>query len=215
MGPREPAGRQRCRSGQGRLVLILGGARSGKSGYAQNWAESTGRPVTYLATATAGDADMARRIARHHQDRPAKWTTVEEPRHVGQVLLELAGSPGVVIVDCLTLLASNALLSAPPGDEAGAVAALEAETADLVTAALAGRSAGSLVLVVSNEVGLGVVATSRLGRLYRDALGRANQALAAAFDDVHFMVAGLPLIVKGEAGPNPPPAKGERNQSES
>ncbi len=194
----------------GRLVLILGGARSGKSGYAQSWAGSSGRPVTFVATATPGDADMARRIARHREDRPAGWATVELPLHVGPVLREVAGPPGAIIVDCLTLLAANALLTAPPGEEDRAVAAVEAEIADLAAAALLAREAGSLVLVVSNEVGSGLVPPTPLGRLYRDALGRANQALAAVSDDVHLLIAGIPLVVKGQAAPHLSAGRGTR-----
>ncbi len=191
MGPWEPGGR---------LVLILGGARSGKSDYAQRRAAATGMPVTYVATATAGDPDMVRRIARHRQDRPAGWATVEQPRGLGPVLRDLGGS-GVIIVDCLTMLLTNVLLDGV--DEPAAVTAAEADIAEFMKAARAARDAGSLVLVVSNEVGLGLVPPYPLGRLYRDVLGRANQALAAVSDEVCLMVAGIPLTIKGASGPQP------------
>lgn len=185
-------------SPRGRLVLLLGGARSGKSDHAERLAKADGRPVTFVATAEARDRDMADRIARHRQDRPEGWATVECPRSLGPVLRDLDG-PGVIIIDCLTLLVTNVLLGAgadEPEDYTAAEAAVRAEVEALSGAAQAARDAGSLVLVVSNEVGLGLVPSYPLGRLYRDVLGRANQALAAVSDEVYLMVAGIPVTVK-------------------
>jgi adenosylcobinamide kinase/adenosylcobinamide-phosphate guanylyltransferase len=182
-----------------RLVLVLGGARSGKSAFAERLASSFGQPVTYLATATAGDAEMARRIAAHRARRPADWTTVEAPRAAGVALRRVP--QGVVLLDCLSFLIANCLgpsageqLAA--ADEAAAQAAAEQEISALL-AAQATRS-GPLI-VVSNEVGLGLVPPYPLGRLYRDLLGWANQRVAAAADDVHLLVAGLPLTLKSHA----------------
>jgi adenosylcobinamide kinase / adenosylcobinamide-phosphate guanylyltransferase len=186
---------------QRRLVLILGGARSGKSRYAQQRAAEHGGQVWYVATATAGDEEMAARIAAHRAERPAEWFTLETQAGVGAAVIEHAArgqAPGVVLLDCLTLLANNVLLGLPePVDEAAASRALEAEVEGILAAYAAGTASW---LVVSNEVGLGLVPPYPLGRVYRDALGRANQRLAATADEVIFMVAGLPLWVKKPGG---------------
>jgi adenosylcobinamide kinase/adenosylcobinamide-phosphate guanylyltransferase len=175
----------------GRLVLVTGGARSGKSGWAERRAASEGPDVTYVATAQALDDDMAARIARHRADRPAAWTTVEAPRGAGAAVAR-AATP-VVLVDCLTVLASNALLAHEGEGFEGAQAAVLAEAEALRDAAL-GRE--GVTVVVTNEVGMGVHPPSQLGRWYRDALGRANALVAAAADEVVLMVAGIPVRVK-------------------
>ena len=177
------------------LILILGGARSGKSSYAQQMALDLGGPeVLFVATAEAYDDEMRLRIAAHQADRPAGWRTVEAPRRVAEQIAPAAESASVVLVDCLTLLASNALLSA--GEDASPQQS-EAEVLAEVDSLLAVcRSSDATWIMVSNEVGLGLVPPYPLGRLYRDALGRANQRIAAAADRVLFMVAGLPMRVK-------------------
>ena len=177
------------------LILILGGARSGKSTHAEKLAlELAGPDVLYVATAQAFDDEMRARIAAHRAERPAGWRTLEAPSLIAAPLAEAVGPARGVLLDCLTLLASNAMLAL--GDEPTArpaEAAVEVE----VSALLAAYRAGSATwIVVSNEVGLGLVPPYPLGRAYRDALGRANQRLAAAADHVLFMVAGLPLTVK-------------------
>ncbi|HHY58047.1 MAG TPA: bifunctional adenosylcobinamide kinase/adenosylcobinamide-phosphate guanylyltransferase [Chloroflexi bacterium] len=177
------------------LTLILGGARSGKSAFAEQQAAATTGEVLYVATAEAWDDEMRRRIAAHRAQRPATWRTVEAPRQTGAAI-RTAMTPATtcVLVDCITLLASNVILALPEtSDEQAADAALNTEI-DLLLAAYATSSAAWYV--VSNEVGLGIVPAYPLGRLYRDALGRANQRLAAAADRVLLMVAGLPLTVK-------------------
>lgn len=177
------------------LTLILGGARSGKSTYAEQQAAATAGEVLYIATAEAWDDEMRQRIAAHRAQRPATWRTVEAPRQTGAAIrAALTPATTCVLVDCLTLLASNVLLALPEAsDDHAATAALNAEI-DLLLAAYAESEADWCI--VSNEVGLGIVPAYPLGRLYRDALGRANQRLAAAADRVLFMVAGLPLTVK-------------------
>jgi adenosylcobinamide kinase/adenosylcobinamide-phosphate guanylyltransferase len=177
------------------LTLILGGARSGKSTHAEQLAAATAGAVLYVATAEAWDDEMRQRIATHRSQRPATWRTVEAPRQTGVVIrAALTPTTACVLVDCITLLASNVLLALPEAsDEQVATAALNAEI-DLLLEAYAQSEA--TWYVVSNEVGLGIVPAYPLGRLYRDALGRANQRLAAAADRVLFMVAGLPLTVK-------------------
>ncbi|MFN3333065.1 MAG: bifunctional adenosylcobinamide kinase/adenosylcobinamide-phosphate guanylyltransferase [Caldilinea sp.] len=179
----------------GRLTLILGGARSGKSSYAEAQAATTAGAVLYIATAEAWDDEMRARIAAHRSQRPTHWRTVEAPRQTGAAIAA-ALTPDVtcVVVDCITLLASNVVLALPEGASADdATAALMTEVDSLL--AVRAQSDADW-FVVSNEVGLGIVPAYPLGRVYRDALGRANQRLAAAADRVLFMVAGLPMTVK-------------------
>jgi adenosylcobinamide kinase/adenosylcobinamide-phosphate guanylyltransferase len=182
-----------------RLTFILGGARSGKSVYAQRLAAERGERVLYVATAEAGDGDMAARIAVHRAERPAHWQTLEAAHGVGPAIQEYASratpAATVIIVDCLTLLANNVIVPLPESaTETEATAALNGELDGLLAAF---REGAAEWIVISNEVGLGIVPAYPLGRVYRDALGRANQRLAAAADEVLFMVAGLPLRVKG------------------
>ena len=175
------------------LTLILGGARSGKSRHAQEMLAAGSEPALFVATATAGDEEMADRIRAHQISRPRQWTTLEAPLNVGTAIHK-TDFHGNVLVDCLTLLASNVLMTcAEPLDEVIYQAKMEAELAGLLEAYAAG--VGNWV-IVSNEVGLGLVPPTPLGRLYRDALGRANQQLAAAADRVLLMVAGIPMQVK-------------------
>jgi adenosylcobinamide kinase/adenosylcobinamide-phosphate guanylyltransferase len=176
----------------GRIVLITGGARSGKSAYAEKRsAELGGDRVTYVATAEALDEGMKRRIHRHRAERPAVWTTVEAPRRAADAVRD-AATP-TVLVDCLTLLASNALLAAAGDGEEGAAAAVAAEAEALRDAALAREGT---TLVVTNEVGMGVHPPTELGRWYRDALGRANARLAADAEEVILLVSGIPLRIR-------------------
>lgn len=175
------------------LTLILGGVRSGKSDYAQKMLEEKGGPVLFVATATVGDAEMAQRIRAHQAGRPARWVTLEVSRHVGAAIRknDFAGN---ILLDCLTLLASNVMMEFPePVDEKAYSRAVQEEIDELLEAYH--TQAGEWV-IVSNEVGLGVVPAYEMGRYYRDALGRANQQLAAAADRVIFMVAGIPMVVK-------------------
>jgi adenosylcobinamide kinase/adenosylcobinamide-phosphate guanylyltransferase len=180
-----------------RLTLILGGARSGKSRYAQELASQDGGRVLYVATAAALDDDMAARIAAHRQQRPSHWDVLERTRGVGGAVAERwqRQPADVVLLDCLTLLASN-VLSALPGsvDPAEGERALNSEVDALLHA---WAESAAHWIIVSNEVGLGIVPPYPLGRLYREALGRLNQRLAATADAVFFLVAGLPLKLKG------------------
>ncbi|MCB0063087.1 MAG: bifunctional adenosylcobinamide kinase/adenosylcobinamide-phosphate guanylyltransferase [Caldilineaceae bacterium] len=182
-----------------KLTLILGGARSGKSSYAERFASERSHQVLYIATAQAWDDEMAERIANHRAQRPSGWQTLESPIQVGSALsafLHEHANVDLILLDCLTLLANNVLITLPEdSSEATATAALMAEV-DALLRVYAKHDCD--LIIVSNEVGLGIVPPYPLGRLYRDALGRANQQLAAAADEVLFMVAGLPLVVKGE-----------------
>jgi adenosylcobinamide kinase/adenosylcobinamide-phosphate guanylyltransferase len=173
-----------------RSALILGGARSGKSAFAQSLAETYGSQRLYLATATAGDEEMAARIARHQADRGQGWTTLEEPLDIAATLLEHAQAGRVVVVDCLTLWLSNLMFA---GRDPGAAVTALAEA----IGALAGPT-----ILVSNEVGMGLVPDNKLGRAFRDWQGRANREVGAACDAVIFVAAGLPLQLKPAATPN-------------
>lgn len=166
--------------------LILGGARSGKSALALRRAAESGRAVTWLATAQPLDAEMAERIARHRDERPAGWRTVEEPLRLAQALGACAAADGCIVVDCVTLWLTNLMLA----EDAGL---LERETAALL--AVLPTLPGQLVLV-SNEVGLGIVPDNALARRFRDEAGRFNQAIAALCERVTFVAAGLPLALK-------------------
>jgi adenosylcobinamide kinase/adenosylcobinamide-phosphate guanylyltransferase len=179
----------------GQLILVLGGARSGKSTYAQQLAQALGKErVLFVATAEAGDAEMARRIAKHRQERPAAWRTLEAPRHVGAGVRIQLHDAHVVLVDCMTLLVSNVVVPLDvTADLTAATAAVEAEVETLLQVV---RESAATCIVVSNEVGLGLVPDTPLGRVYRDLLGRANQVLAAHAQVVYFMVAGLAVDVK-------------------
>ena len=185
----------------GRLILILGGARSGKSSYAERLAAQLSDRVLYVATAQAKDEEMRTRIAAHRRVRPATWRTIEAPLDVGQAVREalLSGPEQVVLLDCLTLLVSNSILyglsekDLDRMDERVAQKRLDATLDGLLDA---WHASDLLWIIVSNEVGLGLVPPYPLGRVYRDLLGRANQCLAARADQVYLMVAGLPLDVK-------------------
>lgn len=179
----------------GQLVLILGGARSGKSAYAQKLATELGQRVLYIATAEARDEEMAQRIATHRLARPAIWQTLEAPRYVGAALAGVEDSPEVLLLDCLTLLVSNILLFMEGKPQEDIEAEVQAELEAILTNQ---TRLGAPLIVVSNEVGLGLVPPYPLGRVYRDVLGQANQYLAGQANRVILMVAGLPLVAKDE-----------------
>lgn len=184
--------------GAGKLILVTGGARSGKSALAQKFAIAMGGRVTYLATATVTDAEMAERIARHRASRHAHWETVEEPLAVPAVLRGLAGRTDVVLLDCLTVWLANLLLGPDGhgGDPASAAAAEDEVLASVEELAAVARDSSFTTIIVTNEVGCGVVPAYPLGRLYRDVAGLANQIVARAADEVWLTVAGIPLRLK-------------------
>jgi len=183
-----------------RTLLILGGVRAGKSAFAVSRARELGGRVVFVATAEPGDAEMADRIARHRAERPPGWRTEEAPLDLPAVLADLPGHADVVIVDCLNLWVANLLHKSPDLSDVE----LERQAAEL--AAASSRPPFSLILV-SNEVGWGVHPETALGRRFRDALGRVNQAAARAADDVILMVAGCPLVVKPSAADAPGPRR--------
>ena len=168
-------------------TLILGGARSGKSALAEQLAHESQREVVYIATAQAGDEEMAARIAHHRARRPATWLSIEEPLHLADVLRKHARQDRCVLVDCLTLWLSNVLGDADTQQ-------LERERSLLLETlpTLSGD-----VLMVSNEVGLGIVPMGALTRRFVDEAGRLHQSIAAISERVLFVAAGLPLAMKG------------------
>ncbi|WP_422343094.1 bifunctional adenosylcobinamide kinase/adenosylcobinamide-phosphate guanylyltransferase [Parasphingorhabdus sp.] len=168
----------------GHIALVLGGTRSGKSSFAQNMAEESGNRLVYIATAEALDDEMSDRIAHHKQDRGSRWTTVEEPLDIAAVITAHSNQETTLLIDCLTIWLSNVMLAGQ--DVATAV--------DGLAQALS-RASGSMILV-SNEVGSGIVPESPLGRQFRDEAGWMNQRIAAAADDVALVTAGLPLWLK-------------------
>lgn len=167
-----------------RLTLVIGGARSGKSSYAEAVVRELPPPWVYVATAEALDDEMRERIAHHGRRRDERWQTVEAPRDLPETLGRLTEARQPILVDCLTLWLSNCLLAELDPDEAS----------DRLVAAL--EQVPGPVVVVSNEVGLGIVPDTPLGRRFRDAQGRLNQRVAGIADRVVMMVAGLPLTVK-------------------
>jgi adenosylcobinamide kinase/adenosylcobinamide-phosphate guanylyltransferase len=169
-----------------RIVLITGGARSGKSRYAEERAREIGARLLYVATAEGSDEEMARRIAAHRARRGAEWTTIEAPIDIANALGKINGRFDAAVVDCVTLWLSNLI-------ERGDETAIERAVEEFIAAA---RIAGAPVFVVTNELGSGIVPENALARSFRDQAGRANQRLAAAADEVILMVAGLPLFVK-------------------
>ena len=173
-----------------RAVLVLGGARSGKSRYAQALAEGAGKAPVLIATARIEDEEMQARVARHRDERGAVWQTIEEAMQLAEVLRHEADQARILLVDCLTLWLSNIMLA---GED---VAALTAELANTVP------NLRGPVIFVTNEVGNGIVPDNALARRFRDAQGRLNQAMAAACDTVVLVTAGLPLQMKPAASPN-------------
>ena len=177
-----------------RLIFLLGGARSGKSRYAEHWARTNAERVLFVATAEAHDEDMRGRIEEHKRQRPPHWHTMEAPLDTARQISSYHRDYDALVLDCLTLLTSNILIALPEGatqTDANAAALREAECLLDVYA----RSDAAW-LIVSNEVGMGVVPPTRLGRLYRDMLGRVNQRVAEAADEVLLMVAGVAWRLK-------------------
>jgi adenosylcobinamide kinase/adenosylcobinamide-phosphate guanylyltransferase len=179
-------------------TLIIGGARSGKSAQAEALAAASGKRVIYIATAEAGDAEMKARIAHHRERRNAGWTTIEEPIALAAAIESHRAANVVVLVDCLTLWLSNLLFSEKTAyPEMGPIVppALVAEQCEALVSVL--QKTDSDLILVTNEVGLGIVPQSAIARWFEDEAGRLNQAVAAACDRVVLTIAGLPLTVKG------------------
>lgn len=178
----------------GRIILITGGARSGKSAFAEKCAAAAGRRVAYIATAQVYDDEMARRVKLHRQRRPDSWVTLEAPYDAEEAMEKALQQAGSVLFDCLTLYTSNLLLSeqAPKEAEKRAAYILEKMEALLKVA----RSAQGTIVFVTNEVGFGIVPDNALAREYRDIAGWVNQKVAEYAQEVYLVVSGIPLSIK-------------------
>ena len=191
-----------------RLIVILGGARSGKSAFAERLAANSGRSVAFIATATAGDDEMRERIARHRASRPKGWHTLEEPLDLARAVHRAVELADVLLLDCVTLWLGNVLLRESGRREKDEEAEVEFHTTgelfdevalkeiEALLSAVKLLGPNKTLIVVSNEVGLGIVPAYPLGRLYRDTLGYVNQRLAQAADRVYLMVAGMAVDIK-------------------
>lgn len=186
----------------GKLTFLLGGARSGKSSHAQILAERSGRSVTFIATAQALDDEMSARIEKHQQERPSNWETLEIPFDVASSLEKLlparssAAGAGIVILDCVTLLISNLLMKFVENDLVDEVKSTEAIQQEINSLLAYMRKSEQSWIVISNEVGLGLVPPYQMGRVYRDLLGWANQSLAREAHEILWMVAGIPMPIQ-------------------
>jgi adenosylcobinamide kinase/adenosylcobinamide-phosphate guanylyltransferase len=176
------------------ITFILGGARSGKSAYAQKLAQDSGRSVTFLATAEALDDEMADRIKMHKAERPSHWQTLEVPLGITSHIKEIQSE--VVILDCITLLVSNLMMQFAADDivkDIFFIQAVQKEMEELISVI---KESKKHWIIISNEVGLGLVPPYQMGRVYRDGLGWANQRFAREADSVLLIVAGIPMVVK-------------------
>jgi len=191
-----------------RLIVILGGARSGKSAFGERLAANSGRSVAFIATATAGDDEMRERIARHRASRPKGWHTLEEPLDLARAVHRAVELADVLLLDCVTLWLGNVLLRESGRREKDEEAEVEFHTTgglfdevalkeiEALLSAVKLLGPNKTLIVVTNEVGLGIVPAYPLGRLYRDTLGYVNQRLAQAADRVYLMVAGMAVDIK-------------------
>lgn len=175
---------------RGKIVFVIGGARSGKSGFALRAASACPGKKIYLATARALDGEMTERIRKHKEERSGEWATVEEPLGLAGLLREIRGSFDVILIDCLTLWLSNILLD---NEER------LAERIDELVLCLEESCAAS-VYIVSNEVGLGIVPANAMARKFRDMAGSLNQKVAQVADEVYLVTAGMPLQIKPQGG---------------
>ena len=171
------------------LTLVTGGARSGKSGFAQRMAQGREGRKVFIATARAGDDEMKLRIEQHRRERPESWHTIEEPCRLVQALESCRGSYEVVLIDCIGLWITNLLLA-----DRGEHEILREVDAVLERC----RTCASDIIMVSNETGMGIVPDNSLSRQFRDVLGKTNQEIAGAADEVFLLVAGIPLRLKGK-----------------
>jgi len=179
-------------------TLIIGGARSGKSHFAQQLALKSAGGVLFVATAEAGDEEMRQRIEAHRKARPSTWATLEATAHIGHQITRSIGRAQTVIIDCITLLISNIILQHERRinreiDTAAIEKVITAEIDELVKCI---KRFDAHFIIVTNDVGLGLVPADKASRLYRDWLGKANQMLAEHTDEVYLMVAGIPVTIK-------------------
>jgi adenosylcobinamide kinase/adenosylcobinamide-phosphate guanylyltransferase len=171
------------------LILVTGGTRSGKSSFAQTLAEAERGKKVFIATAEPLDQEMKKRIALHKKKRPAEWITIEEPIHLAKTVKNCGETYEVLLIDCLTLWISNLLVNTSMSEKA-----IQKKTSALLASC---REVPARVIMVTNELGMGIVPTDRLSRLYRDLVGKANQQVASEADEVYFLVSGIPMKLKG------------------
>ncbi|MBM7854486.1 adenosylcobinamide kinase/adenosylcobinamide-phosphate guanylyltransferase [Desulfohalotomaculum tongense] len=188
---------------KGKLILVLGGAKSGKSRFAEKLAVNISSDVTYVATAAVLDDEMARKVALHRASRPQHWQTIEETTNLVDVIKEHGSRTDVILIDCLTLWLSNLLLDANNTASGISWADKESfilsEVKKLASATVETRAA---IIVVANEVSLGLIPDNRLGRAFREVAGLANQVIADYADEVYLIVAGIPMEIKSLAFQN-------------
>ena len=173
-------------------IFIAGGARSGKSAFAERRAHEFGAPLAYLATAQTLDSEMDERVRRHRERRGSEWITIEEPIHLSQALARCDGQYAAMLVDCVTLWLSNLLFKYEDSGEQSEERIRE----DIQHLKNTLHGMVTPVILVSNEVGMGIVPDNSLARMFRDIAGTANQALAAMADEAHIVVSGIPLKLK-------------------
>lgn len=185
----------------GRIILVTGGARSGKSSFAEQLLAGFGSEVGYIATAQALDAEMEDRIAKHRRQRPESWRTFEAPTRPSAIIAAHGEAFAALLLDCLTVMITNRMLAQTMDWDQPTVAQLNAVEADVlaeIEAIIAAASAGRADLIaVTNEVGCGIVPINPLSRFFRDCAGRINQRMAAAAAEVYWVVAGIPVRIKG------------------
>ena len=179
------------------LILITGGARSGKSRYAVELAKQKGGNVAFIATAIAGDEEMTERIRMHQTARPSDWTTIEESINVAQAIADVASNHSTIIVDCLTLLITNLVFEPPYNEEINYEKEQKIYTA-VEKIIETTKNVEATVIVISNELGMGLVPEDALARRFRDIAGRANQLMAEAADEAYVCISGIPMRIKGE-----------------
>jgi adenosylcobinamide kinase / adenosylcobinamide-phosphate guanylyltransferase len=178
-----------------KLTFILGGARSGKSSYAQKLTVGSDKSVTFLATAQAFDDEMSARIKKHRAERPADWQTLEIPLGIASRVNQIQTQ--VVILDCITLLVSNLMMQFVKNDLVDELSFMQSVQNEIDSLLSAIRESDQHWIIVSNEVGLGLVPSYQMGRVYRDVIGGANQTLAREAEQVILMTAGIPMLIKG------------------
>lgn len=190
------------------FTLITGGARSGKSTFAEQLAAQDKRPVIYIATAQIWDEEMAIRVKKHQQQRPSSWRLIEEPLHIQKILTQLKDEDAVILLDCVTLWLTNMLLAGQAEQEKQTSPADSPDhsyiydfvepkiLAEVKEVARLAQAIKPQVIFVSNEVGQGIVPENPLARAYRDLAGRSNQILAGSAEHVYMVIAGLPLDLK-------------------
>ena len=177
-----------------KLIFVSGGARSGKSSFVENWAIENGKKVLFIATAERSDGEMEERIDSHIKNRPSSWETIEAPSNISKSLDDNYQKFDTIILDCINLLSANAIMKfSEHSNQEESDKAVLFQIEDVINAY---NKSSATWLIVTNEVGLGLVPPYKLGRLFRDSLGRANQKLAKISDEVIFMVSGIPMYIK-------------------